>query len=148
MKSQGAPTAPPPPRAEETLDPDDWSATEALAHRAVADAVAHLRDLRQRPVWRDPAEVKRFFEAPLPHEGEPLDAIYRDVVERLMPYPMGNIHPRFWGWYMGAGSFTGALAEFLAAIQGSNLGGGNHAAAFVDDQVIAWLKAIVGFPAT
>ena len=46
-----------------------------------------------------------------------------------MPYPMGNVHPRFWSWYMGSSNFTGALGDFLAAIQGSNLGGGNHAAA-------------------
>lgn len=46
----------------------------------------------------------------------------------------------------GAGNLTGALAEFLAAIQGSNLGGGNHAAARMDDQVVGWLKEMVGFP--
>jgi glutamate/tyrosine decarboxylase-like PLP-dependent enzyme len=60
---------------------------------------------------------------------------------------MGNIHPRFWSWYMGAGNFTGALGDFLAAVQGSNLGGGSHAAALVDQQVIGWLREMVGFPA-
>lgn len=65
-----------------------------------------------------------------------------------MPYPMGNVHPRFWAWYMGSGNMTGALADFLAAIQGSNLGGGNHAAVLMERQVIDWCKEIVGFPAT
>jgi glutamate/tyrosine decarboxylase-like PLP-dependent enzyme len=63
-----------------------------------------------------------------------------------MSYPMGNIHPRFWGWYMGSSNFTGALGDFLAAIQGSNLGGGNHAAALMDNQVVDWCKQMMGFP--
>jgi glutamate/tyrosine decarboxylase-like PLP-dependent enzyme len=61
---------------------------------------------------------------------------------------MGNIHPRFWSWYMGASNFTGALGDFLAAIQGSNLGGGNHAAGLMDSQVVNWCKEMVGFPAS
>ena len=65
-----------------------------------------------------------------------------------MPYPMGNIHPRFWSWYMGSSNFTGALGDFLAAIQGSNLGGGNHAAALMDQQVVDWCKEMIGFPAS
>jgi glutamate/tyrosine decarboxylase-like PLP-dependent enzyme len=63
-----------------------------------------------------------------------------------MAYPMGNVHPRFWAWYMGAGNFTGALGELLAAVQGSNLGGGNHAAALMDLQVVDWCKEMVGLP--
>jgi glutamate/tyrosine decarboxylase-like PLP-dependent enzyme len=61
---------------------------------------------------------------------------------------MGNVHPRFWAWFMGSSNFTGALGDFLAAIQGSNLGGGNHAAALLDRQVVGWCKQMVGFPAT
>jgi aromatic-L-amino-acid/L-tryptophan decarboxylase len=63
-----------------------------------------------------------------------------------MPYPMGNVHPRFWSWYMGSSNFAGALGDFLAAIQGSNLGGGNHAAALMDQQVVGWFKEMVSFP--
>ncbi len=65
-----------------------------------------------------------------------------------MAYPMGNVHPRFWAWYMGSSNFTGALGDFLAAIQGSNLGGGNHAAAYMDQQVVNWCKEMMGFPAS
>jgi glutamate/tyrosine decarboxylase-like PLP-dependent enzyme len=133
---------------EETLDPADWSEARALAHRIVDDAVDYLRDVRERPVWQDPAAVRTSFEAPLPQTATPLAEVYREVSETVMPYPMGNTHPRFWSWYMGSGNFAGALGDFLAAIQGSNLGGGNHAAAFVDRQVVDWCKEMVGFPAT
>jgi glutamate/tyrosine decarboxylase-like PLP-dependent enzyme len=134
---------------ELTLDPDDWSDVQALSHRMVDDAVAYVSGVRQRPVWREmPDEVREFFREPLPRTPSPVDAVYRAVTEKVMSYPMGNVHPRFWSWYMGSGNFTGALAEFLAAVQGSNLGGGNHAAALMDSQVVDWCKEMIGFPAT
>ncbi|MBV8925097.1 MAG: aspartate aminotransferase family protein, partial [Bradyrhizobium sp.] len=135
--------------SEETLDPQDWSDAQAVAHRAVNDAIAYLRDIRDRPVWQEmPIEVRKTFKSPLPDSPTPLSEVYRQVAETLMPYPMGNIHPRFWAWYMGSSNFTGALADFLAAVQGSNLGGGNHAAASMDGQVIDWCKEMIGFPAS
>ena len=135
--------------AEETLDPDDWTEVRTLSHQIVDDAVGYLRDVRDRPVWRDmPAEVKAFFTVPLPRLPAPLSEIYREVAENVMPYPMGNVHPRFWAWYMGSSNFTGALGDFLAAIQGSNLGGGNHAAAYMDQQVVSWCKEMMGLPAS
>ncbi|MCV0393872.1 MAG: amino acid decarboxylase [Rhizobiaceae bacterium] len=133
--------------AEETLDPSDWSDVRTLAHRMVDDSIGYLRDVRKRPVWQEmPDEVRTAFEEPLPRFPTPLNAVYCQVTENLMPYPMGNIHPRFWSWYMGSSNFTGALADFLAAVQGSNLGGGNHAAASMDNQVVNWCKEMMGFP--
>jgi aromatic-L-amino-acid/L-tryptophan decarboxylase len=138
-----------PPGMEETLDPGDWTSAQALSHQIVDDAVAYLRGARARPVWQEmPAEVKAFFEAPLPQSGTPLSEVYREVAETVMPYPMGNIHPRFWSWYMGSGNYAGALGEFLAAVQGSNLGGGNHAAALMDQQVVRWCGTMMGYPGT
>ena len=136
------------PRATaETLDPDDWGEALAVSRSILEDAVGYLRDVRDRPVWREmPAEVRAAFDGPLPRGPTPLAEVYREVAANVMAYPMGNVHPRFWSWYMGASNFTGALGDFLAAIQGSNLGGGNHAAALVDRQVVNWCKAMVGFP--
>jgi aromatic-L-amino-acid/L-tryptophan decarboxylase len=135
--------------AEETLDPNNWADLQALSHQIVDDAIHYLRDIRDRPVWQDmPADVKASFDAPLPHASAPLAEVYREVTANVMSYPMGNVHPRFWSWYMASSNFTGALADFLAAIQGSNLGGGNHAAAYMDQQVVNWCKEMMGFPAS
>lgn len=133
---------------EETLDPDDWDAARDLVARVAAEAVDHLRDVRSRPVWRDMSPgIRARLATPPPRGPTPLDDVVREVFDTAMAYPIGNTHPRFWSWYMGAGNLTGALGEFLAAVQGSNLGGGNHAAARMDDQVVGWLKEMVGFPA-
>ncbi len=149
MKLPARPPVEAPRAATETLDPDDWGEALAVSRSILEDAIGYLRDVRDRPVWRDmPAEVRAAFDAPLPRGPTPLAEVYREVAANVMAYPMGNVHPRFWSWYMGASNFTGALGDFLAAIQGSNLGGGNHAAALVDQQVVNWCKAMVGFPAS
>lgn len=135
------------PRVEETLDPEDWDALRLLMCRTAGRAADHLRGLREGPVWRDmPPGIRARLTGPAPRQPTPLETVVDEVFDIAMAYPMGNTHPRFWGWFMGAGNVTGALAEFLAAVQGSNLGGGNHAAARIDDQVVAWLIEMLGYP--
>ena len=132
---------------DETLDPDNWDAMRALAHRMVDDAITYIETVDQRPVWQPiPEDVAAHFKSPAPHEPAGADAVYQDFVKTILPYPMGNIHPRFWAWYMGNGTVLGALADFLAAIMNSNLGGGNHIANLVEEQVINWMKEILGLP--
>lgn len=136
-------------RNPETLDPQDWSRASVLARRIVDDAVEHLSSVRDRPVWQPmPQAVEDAFRGPAPEVSMPPDEVYEIVRRNVLAYPMGNIHPRFWSWYMGAGNFTGALGDFLAAVQGSNLGGGSHAAALLDQQVVGWLRDMVGLPPT
>jgi glutamate/tyrosine decarboxylase-like PLP-dependent enzyme len=131
----------------ETLDPESWDEMRALAHRMVDDAITYLETVGERPVWQPiPDEIAARLDVPAPHEPMGADAVYREFVETILPYPMGNIHPRFWGWYMGAGTVFGALADFLAAIMNPNLGGGNHAANLVEEQVLNWIKEMLGFP--
>jgi glutamate/tyrosine decarboxylase-like PLP-dependent enzyme len=132
---------------EETLDPDNWEASRALAHRMVDEAVEHLAKVRERPVWTPmPEDVRARLQTGMPEDPTPLDEVYAEYRKNVAAYPMGNVHPRFWGWYMGASNFTGALGDFLAAVEGSNLGGGNTGAAQVEQQVVDWLKEIAGFP--
>jgi aromatic-L-amino-acid decarboxylase len=136
-----------PMTTEETLDPADWAETQSVGHQIIDDAIAYLRDVRERPPWRPiPAAVRQSYSTGVPRGPTPLSEVYNEVTADLMPFPMGNIHPRFFSWYMGSSNFTGALGDFLAAIQGSNLGGGNHAAALMDGQVVDWCKEMMGFP--
>ncbi|MDQ2692592.1 MAG: pyridoxal-dependent decarboxylase, partial [Chloroflexota bacterium] len=136
------------PQPHETLDPENWNELRALAHRMVDDALTYLETVRERPVWQPvPEEVAARFEEPAPHQPEGAEAAYQEFLQNILPYPMGTIHPRFWSWYMGNGTATGALADFLASVMNSNLGGGNHVANLVELQVINWMKEILDFPA-
>ena len=131
----------------ETLDPEDWDKMRALSHRIVDDAITYLEKVGRRPVWQPvPDDVATRFDSPAPHEPAGANAVYQEFLETVFPYPMGNIHPRFWAWYMGNGTVLGALADFLAAIMNSNLGGGNHVANLVEGQVVNWMKQVLDFP--
>ncbi len=131
----------------ETLDPENWDEMRALAHRMIDDAITYLETIRERPVWQPvPDDVAIRFDTQAPHEPAGAEQAYQEFLENIFPYPMGNIHPRFWAWYMGNGTVLGALADFLASVMNPNLGGGNHVANLVEGQVVNWMKELLDFP--
>lgn len=133
---------------EPTLDPDNWEELRALGHRMVDDMVAYLASVRERPVWQPTSdEARAAFAEPVPRVGSGASAAYEDFVRHVLPYPMGNIHPRFWGWVIGTGTLNGAYAEMLAAAMNPNVGGGDHAAARMEAQVVGWCREMLGYPA-
>ena len=100
---------------EETLDPDDWESMRALGHRMMDDMVDHMRTVRERYVWKHiPDDIKERFNSPLPTEPQAAAEVYEEFLRWILPYPVGNIHPRFWGWVLGTGTVMGAFAELLA----------------------------------
>jgi glutamate/tyrosine decarboxylase-like PLP-dependent enzyme len=133
--------------AEETLDPQDWEALRELGHRMVDDMLTYLETVRERPVWQPmPDDVIAQLNQPLPHEPQGLESTYHDYLEMVSPYAMGNIHPRFWGWVVGTGTASTALAEMLAASMNPNVGGGNHSANNIECQVLDWCKEMLVYP--
>jgi glutamate/tyrosine decarboxylase-like PLP-dependent enzyme len=132
---------------EETLDPDDWEALRSLGHRMLDDMLDYLQTVRERPVWQPiPQEVKEHLKRPLPLLPEGAEEAYREFQKYILPHPMGNIHPRFWGWVIGTGTPTGALAEMLAATLNPNVGGTDQGAIYVEQQVLDWCKEMLGYP--
>jgi len=134
---------------EETLDPVDWKQMKNLGFQMVEDMMNYLESVRDRSVWQPiPKSIKDFFKKPLPQDPEGPNKTYQDFLENILPYPIGNIHPRFWAWVIGTGTPLGMLAEMLAAGMNPNVGGGDHVAYYVEMQVIDWFKEIMGFPTT
>jgi len=133
---------------EETLDPDDWESMRKLGHKMLDDMVDYLKTVRKRPVWKHiPEHVKAHFSSPVPQEPQPPEEIYEEFMEKVLPYPVGNIHPRFWGWVLGTGTVMGSFAELLAASMNTNTGGAaNHVANHVEKQVIDWIKEMLRYP--
>ena len=98
----------------ETLDPDDWEEIRSVGHATIDDMVDYLRDVGERPAWQSPsADARQAMNSPLPRRGRPLHEVYEQFKSTVLPYPTGNIHPRFWGWVMGNGTPVGMLAELL-----------------------------------
>jgi len=133
----------------ETLDPEDWERSKKLMHQMVDDAFDYVANVRERKIWQQmPEEILAGFETSVPKKPSRAEDVYKDLSKQVLPYNMGTIHPRFWPWYMGAGTISGVMGDFWASIMNPNLGGANHAPHKVEEQVINWLKEIMGFPKT
>ncbi|HEY8255477.1 MAG TPA: hypothetical protein VIG39_12595, partial [Rhizomicrobium sp.] len=87
---------------DDTLDPPDWNAARAQAHRMLDDMLDHLEGLRDQPVWRPMSQgVRARFHAPLPREPQGLDAVHEQFLRDVLPHAGGNLHPGFMGWVQG-----------------------------------------------
>ncbi len=133
---------------EETLDPQDWESMRALGHRMVDDMLDYVQTLRERPAWQHASDqVKAHFKSPVPQDPQPPEEIYEEFLENVLPYPLGNNHPRFWGWVFGTGTVLGSFADMLGATMNTNSGDfDHHSAIHVETQVINWLKGMLRYP--
>src|ERR1700681_4391105 len=90
---------------EETLDPENWAELKNLGHQMIEDMFNYLENVRSRPVWQPiPLAVRNKLKASLPLAPNSAFSVYEEFKEQVLPYPTGNIHPRFWGWVMGTGT--------------------------------------------
>ncbi len=130
------------------LDPSDWAAFRALAHRALDETLDDVGAIRERPPWRAiPAGVRASIGAdPLPRAASDPAAVYAAFAEQIAPYAVDNRHPRFFGWVHGAGTPAGIIAGLLAAGMNANVGGRDHAAVEVERRVIRWWCEVFGLP--
>ena len=134
-------------RNEYTLDPASWQDFKELAHQMIDDMVLHLSSLDEQPAWQEmPPETKESLHEPLPQTGAGARQAYDDFVKNVLPYPNGNLHPRYWGWVQGTGTPLAMLADMLAAGINPHMAGFNQAPALVEHQVIDWLRQLMKMP--
>jgi glutamate/tyrosine decarboxylase-like PLP-dependent enzyme len=128
----------------------EWSVDEIkrFGYQVVDLISGYLTELPERPVWQPyPAELAQslLLEA-APQTGEEADALLAEFATRIAPYPFGNGHPRYFAWVNSPPATMGIFAEALAAAMNPSCAGGNHAAVYLERQVIRWFKQIFGFP--
>jgi glutamate/tyrosine decarboxylase-like PLP-dependent enzyme len=128
-----------------------WTEQEIrrFGYRVVDLIARHISTLPERPVFQPfpPELAARYLEsAAAPEQGAAPDEILDQFAAEIEPYPFGNGHPRFYGWVNSPPTAIGVFADALAAAVNPSCAGGNHAAIYVERQVIQWFKRMVGFP--
>jgi aromatic-L-amino-acid decarboxylase len=132
-----------------TLDPEKWNELLALGHRMLDDMFRHLQTLHDQPAWQPlPTRVAAALDEPLPGTGQPAGEVYEEFLQNVLPYTSGNRHPRAWGWVRGNGTPLAMLADMLASGINAHVGGGEQAPTLVEEQVLAWMKQVMGMPAS
>ena len=145
--SAGSPDDAPRVPDEQTLDPDDWRTFRQLAHATLDHCIDPIAAVRDRPVWKPvPEETKSNLNRPVPYRASSVEKVLEEIRDGIMPYSTGNAHPRFFGWVHGAGTPIRIISAMLSATMNSNCGGREHAAIYVERQVIEWCREIFGFP--
>jgi aromatic-L-amino-acid decarboxylase len=125
------------------LPPDEVRRLGYLAADAVAEQRARLTE---RPVFGKVGAGASLFDEPVPEEGLPFDEVLAFAREHILPFPMGNSHPRFFGFINATADPVGITADYLAAAMNPNCWGGDHAAIHVEHRVMRWLAELLGFP--
>ncbi len=134
-------------------DRDSWNwpaeRIKKFGDRVIAAVANHLTRLPERPVFQPfpRALADRYLEfGPAPEFGDTEDHILDKFLSEIEPFPFGNGHPRFYGWVNSPPTVISIFAEMLAATMNPSCAGGNHAAIYVERQVINWFKHLLGFP--
>ncbi|MFC1420987.1 pyridoxal phosphate-dependent decarboxylase family protein [Streptacidiphilus cavernicola] len=117
-------------------------------HAAVDLLADYLGKLPEGPVWQpvDPAARERLLTLPLPQDGRGLAELVAEIGGEVLPYPMGNGHPRFFGWVNAAPAPAGVLATLAAAAMNPSSAGGDHADVHLERTVVRWIAELAGFP--
>jgi glutamate/tyrosine decarboxylase-like PLP-dependent enzyme len=138
-----------PTSSSTSLDPPDWQDFRAQSHRMLDDMLDYVEFIRERPVWQPiPEPTRSRFQGALPTQSASLAEAHRSFMEDVLPYAVGNVHPRFMGWVHGGGTPVGMLAEMLAAGLNANLGGRDQMPVEVERQVVRWMRELFAFPDT
>lgn len=128
----------------------EWTADEIkrIGYRVVDLIAEHLSTLPNQPVFRPfPKELaESYLKSSVPASGQSADQILDEFSRQILPFPFGNGHPRFYGWVNSPPVPISIFAEALAAAMNPSCAGGNHAAIYVERQVIDWFRQILGFP--
>jgi glutamate/tyrosine decarboxylase-like PLP-dependent enzyme len=119
------------------------------AGHGLVDGVAdHLAELPSQAVWQPLPDGLRdeLLDLPLPECAGTLDDLVATALRDVLPYPMGNGHPAFFGWVNPPPSDAGVLASLAAAAMNPSVVSGDHADVHLERTVVRWLAELVGFP--
>ena len=96
-----------------------------------------------------PSEIRdQLGDSNLPENGRPPSEIISEAFTLLKDHNMHIGHPKFWAFICGSGLPINALADMMASIMNSNLGGYviSPMATEIEKQTISWLADFINCP--
>jgi aromatic-L-amino-acid decarboxylase len=134
------------------LDPQteqEWAALRRAAYALIDGVIERQRALRNGPVWQSmPQATRAALAEPVSQTGLGIEAALARARALIEPYGTGNLHPRFWGWVLGAGNLPGMLGQWLSAAMNANVWAGDQGPAHLEQQLIGWFRHWFDFPDT
>jgi aromatic-L-amino-acid decarboxylase len=121
------------------------------AHAFVDWMADYLEMVESYPVKAQvaPGDIARQLPDAPPDNGEPMEAIFRDFREVIVPGMTHWQHPGFFAYFPANSSPPSVLAEMLTATLGAQcmIWQTSPAAAELEGRVMEWLRRMIGLPA-
>ncbi|WP_157019004.1 pyridoxal phosphate-dependent decarboxylase family protein [Mesorhizobium xinjiangense] len=122
----------------------DWSM------KAAEWGVEYRRTLRERPVRAQttPGAVAAAIASSAPETAEPMEAIFADFEETILPGMTHWQHPRFFAYFPANAAPASVVAEYLVSAMAAQcmLWQTSPAATELETRVIDWLRQALGLP--
>jgi len=119
-------------------------------HRVVdrlADYLRSVEDKRLFPEGVTPDAMNALFDEPLPEIGEPIEAVLRELDEKLFPYCSEVNHPGYMGLITPSPTPAGILGDLIASALNQNLGAWTigPSAVAMERRTVRWLTDLCGY---
>lgn len=119
--------------------------------RRAADWGADYRSsLRERPVRPriEPGDIFRSIAASAPESAEPMDSIFADFEEKILPGMTHWQHPRFFAYFPANAAPVSVVAEYLVSAMAAQcmLWQTSPAATELETRTVDWMRQALGLP--
>ncbi|PSJ55006.1 pyridoxal phosphate-dependent decarboxylase family protein [Kumtagia ephedrae] len=129
------------------MNNDDFRAWSA---RAAAWGADYRRTIRERPVRAQtrPGEVAALIPAAAPETAEPMEDIFADFEEKILPGMTHWQHPRFFAYFPANAAPASVVAEYLVSAMAAQcmLWQTSPAATELETRMMEWMRQALGLP--
>ena len=130
-------------------DPEEF---RKHAHDLVDWIADYYQQIEHYPVKSQvkPGDILSQLSDQAPHQGEPMEKIFKDFREIIMPGITHWQHPDFYAYFPANASFPSMLGEMLTSALGAQcmIWETSPAAAELEERVMCWLRDMIGLPET
>ncbi|AXS40385.1 pyridoxal-dependent decarboxylase [Breoghania sp. L-A4] len=128
----------------------DKDALRHWLHKASDWSADYLESVSERPVRAqgEPGSIYAALPEAPPAEGEPMEAIFKDLDALIMPGMTHWQHPRFFAYFPANSSPPSLVAEYVTAAMAAQcmLWQTAPAASELEARVLEWLRQMIGLP--
>jgi aromatic-L-amino-acid decarboxylase len=129
------------------VDPTTFQNDLRKASELVTRLYGRLDQARVTPA-KARMDIAKLFDEPMPEEPQPMEAILREVEDKIFANSTLSLTPRFLGYINSGGNQAAVLGDLLASAvnQVCAMWHFSPAASEVERRVIQWIAEFIGYP--